>query len=135
MVKRFEDSLKYEAMDQEEYGPGAYDWNKVPEHVAIRFYGPGLGFFSYKLINNTPQKYTNNTIYIEKFVVHRDHRRKGHGTKMIDWLINRCKELNRNCLYTTIPLSNIDGAKFLSSLDFNSILGEHDFITFSRLVP
>jgi len=112
-----------EAMDIEAYGI-PYDWTHPFERITVMMCEGALGFISYRIINH---------VEIEKLVVKEAFRRNGVGSKMMTWLINRCRHHGISDLRITIPESNIIGSYFLASHGFDSIL-KGRVIEFNRKV-
>lgn len=120
-----------QGLDEEVYGPGAYEWNGVFEHVTVMMYSGGMGFVSYKLEhkNQKPQ-----AVVIEKLAVQPGARRLGIGTEILQWVIERARKNKIRWVDITIPLDHFAAAHFLAHNGFESKLMPHDFILFRRAV-
>lgn len=113
-----------ETMDEAAYGV-AYDWANPFERITVMMYPQAKGFISYRI--------TTFFVEIEKLAVQEDLRRRGIGSEMLTWLINRCRYKGIKDLQITLPENNIIGSNFLASRGFDSRLNGR-VIHFTRRV-
>ena len=58
---------------------------------------------------------------INYFVVNQKFRKKGFGSQLMNYLIERCKVLNINKLLLEVSQSNFTANKFYSRFDFSTV--------------
>ena len=58
---------------------------------------------------------------INYFVVNRKFRKKGFGSYLMNYLIERCEKLKINKLFLEVSKSNISAEKFYSRFDFSTV--------------
>ena len=58
---------------------------------------------------------------INYFVVNQKFRKKGFGSQLMIYLIERCKALNINKLLLEVSRSNVTANKFYSRFDFSTV--------------
>ena len=60
-------------------------------------------------------------VQINYFVVNQKFRKKGFGSYLMTYLINRCKKLNINKLLLEVSQSNITAENFYNRFDFSTV--------------
>jgi len=58
---------------------------------------------------------------INYFVVNQRFRKKGFGTYLMSYLIEKCEKLNLNKLLLEVSQSNVIGERFYNSFDFSTV--------------
>ena len=58
---------------------------------------------------------------INFFAINQKYRKKGFGTYLMRFLINKCEKLNINKLFLEVSHSNFTAEKFYSSFDFYTV--------------
>ena len=58
---------------------------------------------------------------INFFVVNEKYREKGFGSYLMNYLINKCKNLNLNKLFLEVSNANFNAEKFYSRFDFFTV--------------
>ena len=58
---------------------------------------------------------------INYFVVKKKFRKKGFGSYLMSYLINKCEKLNLNKLLLEVSLSNVTAESFYSRFDFSTV--------------
>jgi GNAT superfamily N-acetyltransferase len=106
-------------IDEQAYG-FAYDWNNLPDDLAVRsvVYGEVAGFVSYRFVSG-------QVLEIPKLAVRETMRRLKVGSETIHWLVNKARESRSRFLRTTVFDSNIVGCHFLAHHGFEGKVLDH----------
>ena len=64
----------------------------------------------------------NKRIYLSRFLVKKEYRHQGIGTKLMEYITNYAKELNYQEMSTGVDLDNYIAIKFYVKNDFNTII-------------
>ena len=64
----------------------------------------------------------NKRIYLSRFLVKKEYRHQGIGTKLMEYITNYAKELNYQEMSTGVDLDNYIAIKFYVKSDFNTII-------------
>ena len=58
---------------------------------------------------------------INFFVVHKNYRKKGFGTLLMNYLIKQCEKLDINKLFLEVSNNNVQAENFYSRFDFSTV--------------
>ena len=64
----------------------------------------------------------NKRIYLSRFLVKKEYRHQGIGTKLMEYITNYAKELNYQEMSVGVDLDNYIAIKFYVKNDFNTII-------------
>ncbi len=64
----------------------------------------------------------NKRIYLSRFLVKKEYRHQGIGTKLMEYITNYAKELNYQEMSAGVDLDNYIAIKFYVKNDFNTII-------------
>ena len=98
-------------------------WSK--KQWANEFKKEGIAVFALSLANLVigicVLQFVLDEAQINYFVVNQKFRKKGFGSQLMIYLIDRCKSLNINKLLLEVSQSNITAKKFYSRFDFSTV--------------
>ena len=110
-------------MDEDAYGPGAYDWENYTQKGVMQH--QGYGFMTYNF---------DTSVGLQKLVIREDMRRCGFGTELLSWLITQARKSSIAEIKSVVLLSNLEACLFLAHNGFASQSQEHGFVLFKRQV-
>ncbi|WP_306740495.1 GNAT family N-acetyltransferase, partial [Aerococcus mictus] len=135
-IETFSDTFGYASSEEDlqNYLEKAYNIDKLQKELEtpdVNFYllkeeEEIIGYFKINIGNSQTEHIGDNCLEIERFYIRKGFKRHGYGRKMMKFIHDLTKYLNRDCIWLGVWEHNQPALNFYSKMGFKRI-GQHDF--------